>query len=158
MGDQQQQRGLAVARVPVGQALEGDGALERRDPAEQQHLDEHEVGAQQARDPAGARERVGGVRDLGDAARAQPQRDDRRQVGERHRRQERDHDLPSPEHACRHCGPQRRVRGRRTRTVVPAPSSDSMAIVPSCAATIEREIDSPSPLPRISPSRTVEAR
>ena len=84
--DQQRQRDLPVPAVPDRQAVEPDGPVEHRDARQQQHLDEHEVGAEQAAQAAEPGQRARRVLDLADAARAPPQAHDDRAVGQREQR------------------------------------------------------------------------
>ena len=84
--DQQRQRDLPVPAVPDRQAVEADGPVEHRDAGEQQHLDEHEVGAEQAAQPPQAGQRARRVLDLAEPAGAPPQAHDDRAVGEREQR------------------------------------------------------------------------
>ena len=60
MHDHEVDAEVAVPAVPLRQAVEAGDPLEDRQPRQQHHLDEGEVGADQAGEARGPREQVGG--------------------------------------------------------------------------------------------------
>jgi hypothetical protein len=60
VGDDEVDADVAVPAVPARQAVETDRALERGDPRQQEHLEEREVGGEQACEPREARQSLTG--------------------------------------------------------------------------------------------------
>ena len=54
MSEHEVEDGMAVPAVPDRQLVEADHALEKRQPGEQEHLDERQVAGQERRQPAEA--------------------------------------------------------------------------------------------------------
>ena len=106
VGEDQVEHELAVAPVPHRQPVEADEPLEPRQPGEQQHLDEREVGAEEPGDPAQAGGEIAPRVDGRDAAAAEPQPDDHGRVDPDHRPEER-----GEGDAARAAAPPERQRG-----------------------------------------------
>ena len=73
--------GVAVPAMPDAQPVEADEPLERGDPREEDHLEEREVGAEQAGEAGDAREDVA-ARAQREIAAVDPQPDDRGRIPE----------------------------------------------------------------------------
>ena len=80
MAEQQHHARDPVAAVPDGQAVEADEPVEHRQAREQQQLDEHEVGAEQAAEPRELGEHPGDALAVARAGGAPPQRHDEPRV------------------------------------------------------------------------------
>ncbi|MFG1800524.1 hypothetical protein ACGFI4_10185 [Micromonospora carbonacea] len=59
MGQQQVERGEADEPVPAGDPVLAEAPLDQRHPGHQDHLDQYQVGAEQAGEPAGGGEAAG---------------------------------------------------------------------------------------------------
>jgi hypothetical protein len=74
--------GMPVPPVPDGEPVEADHPLDHGDPREQQHLDQRQVGAEQAGEPSEAREQVPRPGEVVEVAAVRPEPDDDAGVGE----------------------------------------------------------------------------